>query len=55
MASKTKRSESDSVGQGWKAAVQFGVGDSVSPTVVKDMGKHAGVVRIEGLFHFDSK
>ena len=50
MASMTKRSEF-----GRKVAVQFGVGYSVSPTVVKDMGKHAGFVPIEGLFHCDSK
>jgi len=47
MASKTKRSESDSVWQSWKVAVQFGVGDSVSPTFVKDTAEHASLCSID--------
>ena len=44
MASKTKPSEFDFVWQSWKVAVQFGVDNPASPTAVKDMGKHEGIV-----------
>lgn len=51
MASKTKPLfESD-----WKVAVQFGVGDSVSPTGVADTSEHAGIFSTWELFHSDSK
>ena len=46
MASKVKPSGPDPVWQSWKVAVQFDVGDSVSPTSIKDTAEHAGICLI---------